>query len=81
MDQAVIAQKGPFEVTLEAGKKYAWCACGRSRTQPFCDASHKVTTLKPVVFTAEKTGPAWLCGCKQTGTRPTCDGTHKTLGA
>lgn len=76
MDQAVIAQKAPFEVTLEAGKKYAWCRCGRSAKQPFCDGSHSVTDLKPIVFAAEKSGTHWLCGCKQTGDQPFCDGTH-----
>ncbi len=24
-------------VDVEAGKSYWWCACGRSKTQPFCD--------------------------------------------
>ena len=41
MDDRVIAQKGPFEVEVEAGRAYWWCACGRSATQPFCDGSHK----------------------------------------
>ena len=62
-----IAQKEPYEVELVAGKKYAWCACGLSKSQPFCDGSHKHTDMSPVVFTAEETGTAWLCGCKHTG--------------
>jgi CDGSH-type Zn-finger protein len=78
-DTAKIAQKGPFGVEVEEGKRYFWCACGRSQTQPFCDGSHEVTDLRPVPFRAEKTGKVWLCGCKQTGNRPFCDGTHKTL--
>lgn len=79
MEQPIPAQKAPFKVTLEAGRRYAWCACGRSRTQPFCDGSHKDTGLTPVTFKADKTGDVWLCGCKSTGTRPFCDGTHSTL--
>uniref|UniRef100_A0A8C3J975 CDGSH iron sulfur domain 3 n=1 Tax=Calidris pygmaea TaxID=425635 RepID=A0A8C3J975_9CHAR len=31
--QPVVAAKEPFPVELKAGKKYAWCACGHSRSQ------------------------------------------------
>lgn len=79
MTDPVPAQKGPYGVDLEAGKSYAWCACGLSSTQPFCDGSHKVTDLTPVVFKAEKTGEVWLCGCKHTKSKPNCDGTHNSL--
>jgi CDGSH-type Zn-finger protein len=79
MDEPLVAQKGPFKIELEAGRTYFWCACGRSRTQPFCDGSHKVTTITPIRHKAEKSGPAWLCGCKRSGHKPFCDGTHKTL--
>lgn len=79
MTDPVPAQKEPYGVELEAGKSYAWCACGLSSTQPFCDGSHKPTDITPVVFKAEKTGEAWLCGCKQTKGKPNCDGTHNSL--
>lgn len=79
MSEAVIAQKEPFVVELEAGKTYAWCSCGRSSNQPFCDGSHKPTSMAPVMFKAEKDGKAYLCGCKATGKQPFCDGTHKDL--
>jgi len=74
-----IAQKGPFAVTPEAGKTYAWCACGESKNQPFCDGSHKTTEFKPIVFKAENTNTLHLCGCKHSNNKPFCDGTHKTL--
>jgi len=45
-----IAAKEPKGVTLEAGKSYAWCACGLSANQPFCDGAHKATDMKPLVF-------------------------------
>ncbi|WNK01008.1 CDGSH iron-sulfur domain-containing protein [Thalassospiraceae bacterium LMO-JJ14] len=74
-----IAQKEPYAVELVEGKKYAWCACGLSSTQPFCDGKHKEVGMAPVVFTAEKSETAYLCGCKQTSDQPFCDGTHSDL--
>lgn len=79
MTDPVSAQKAPYQVAVEAGKIYFWCACGRSRKQPFCDGSHKETDITPIGFKAEKSGNVWLCGCKMTRTRPYCDGTHTTL--
>ena len=79
MDKPVIARKQPYCIEVEAGKTYMWCQCGRSDNQPFCDGSHKVTSLKPVMYKAEATKKVFFCGCKQTGTPPFCDGTHKTL--
>jgi len=76
---STIAQKSPYAVELEAGKKYFWCACGLSKNQPFCDGSHKGSGITPTAFTADKTGTAFLCGCKHTANAPYCDGTHKTL--
>jgi len=63
----------------EAGKSYWWCACGRSKKQPFCDGSHKETEFRPVEWKAEKAEQAWFCACKRTGNRPLCDGSHKKL--
>jgi CDGSH-type Zn-finger protein len=58
---------------------YFWCACGRSKNQPFCDGSHKGTNHRPVELTIEKRQMVVLCGCKRTGTGPFCDGTHLNL--
>lgn len=79
MTDPVIAQKGPYAVDVEAGKRYLWCACGRSKTQPFCDNSHKGTGIVPVPYKAEESGRLYFCGCKQTGTPPLCNGTHSKL--
>jgi glutamate synthase domain-containing protein 2/CDGSH-type Zn-finger protein len=79
-DVVIIAAKTPQAVELEAGKSYAWCRCGRSGTQPFCDGSHRGTVLTPLSFTAEKSGQMALCRCKASGNAPFCDGTHATLG-
>ncbi|MGA8262790.1 MAG: CDGSH iron-sulfur domain-containing protein [Arenicellales bacterium] len=78
MSEPLIAQKGPFVVELEAGTCW-WRRCGRSRSQPFCDGSHKVTDLTPVKFELDGPKKVALCGCKRTGNRPFCDGTHKGL--
>lgn len=79
MSTPTVADTRPKIVPLEEGKTYFWCACGRSKTQPFCDGSHKGTEFKPLSFKAESSKPACLCCCKQSGTKPFCDGTHKKL--
>ncbi len=79
MDSPVIAQTSPISVEVEEGKSYFWCACGRSKNQPFCDGSHKGTSFTPLKYEAEKTTKAYFCCCKHTQNAPMCDGTHKTL--
>ena len=39
---------------LEFGKTYAWCACGMSINQPWCNGFHKGTNFSPSVFKAEE---------------------------
>jgi CDGSH-type Zn-finger protein len=72
-------QKAPFQVEVEAGETYHWCACGHSTKQPFCDGSHKGSGFTPLAYTADITGTKWFCGCKHSGTKPLCDGAHKKL--
>jgi CDGSH-type Zn-finger protein/quercetin dioxygenase-like cupin family protein len=79
MPEAVVASRKPFLVELKAGRRYAWCACGRSKRQPFCDGSHAGTGFEPVSFIADADREAVLCGCKRTGRAPFCDGTHNSL--
>ena len=80
MTDPVVAQNSPYKVDVKEGEKYAWCACGLSTNQPFCDGTHKQTDdLKPLVFLAKKDETLFLCGCKQTGNSPACDGAHKSL--
>jgi CDGSH-type Zn-finger protein len=40
MSNPIVADNKPKKVTLEAGKKFMFCACGRSSDQPFCDGTH-----------------------------------------
>jgi len=76
MSEALTPQNAPYAVDVIEGKDYYWCSCGRSKSQPFCDGSHKGTTFEPVAFKAEKTETVHLCGCKKTGSAPFCDGSH-----
>ena len=78
-DEAIVAQKAPYQVELVEGKTYHWCTCGRSSKQPFCDGSHKGTSFVPLSYSADKTGTAYLCGCKKTANQPQCDGSHKAI--
>ena len=79
MSGPIPAQKSPYPFTVEAGREYWWCACGRSKSQPFCDGSHRGTGVTPVSFTPPQSGEVWLCGCKATAGKPLCDGTHNRL--
>jgi CDGSH-type Zn-finger protein len=79
MAEPIPAQKAPYMVKAEAGRKYFWCACGRSKKQPFCDGSHSGTGLTPVTYDCTESQELWFCGCKATGSPPFCDGTHATL--
>jgi len=79
MDKPTIAGKTPLPVELEAGKTYAWCSCGQSSNQPWCDGSHQPTSLTPVVFKAEETKTAYMCNCKHSSTPQFCDGSHTKL--
>jgi len=79
MKEPHIARRKPCLVEVQEGKRYLWCACGKSAKQPFCDGSHRDTGFTPVVWTADRTGEVLLCACKHTRTQPICDGSHNQL--
>ena len=79
MSKPEIAAKAPCAIHVEEGKDYWWCACGRSKSQPLCDGSHKGSEFTPMKYTAEETKTVYFCACKQTANAPFCDGTHKSL--
>jgi len=78
MDKPTVAQKFPFVQKTGPGT-FWWCACGRSRTQPFCDGSHQGTRFAPVKMElADSKTIAW-CGCKFSRNGALCDGSHGKL--
>ena len=78
MTEPVIAQKSPYVLNLQPGT-YWWCACGRSKNQPFCDGSHKDSGLTPVKLELTEAKEIYFCGCKHSSKKPFCDGSHKRL--
>ncbi|WP_019627000.1 glutamate synthase-related protein [Thioalkalivibrio sp. ALJT] len=81
MADPIIAAVEPRGVELKRGEEYAFCRCGLSQDQPFCDGSHQGTGIVPLVFAAEEDGEVYLCQCKQSGNLPYCDGTHAQFDA
>lgn len=78
MDQPKCADKSPAVLELEPGS-YWWCQCGHSKTQPWCDGSHKSTGMTPVEVVIEKKKNYALCQCKASAKGAFCDGSHKRL--
>lgn len=78
MPDKKIPQKSPYVKICEPGN-YAWCSCGESQNQPYCDGSHKGSEYTPVIKNLEKEETVAWCGCKRTSTPPYCDGTHLDL--
>ena len=86
-----IAKCEPQMVKVIPGKIYAWCTCGLSEKQPFCDGTHKriepginsdgepIMPFKSLKIEFEEEKEVWFCQCKHTKTPPFCDGTHRTL--
>ena len=79
MTEPEIGGRAPIAVEVTAGESYWWCACGRSKAQPFCDGSHKGTSFTPLEFKPETSAKVFFCTCKRSAKMPLCDGSHKKL--
>ncbi|HKQ40326.1 MAG TPA: CDGSH iron-sulfur domain-containing protein [Verrucomicrobiae bacterium] len=78
MAEPVICQRAPIVQKVEPGE-YWWCACGRSKSQPFCDGSHAGTGLEPKMVTITESKTVAWCACKHSKRQPFCDGSHAKL--
>lgn len=78
MKDPMTVLKSSVALTLEPGEYY-WCACGKSKNQPFCDGSHLGTGFSPVNFRIETKKDVFLCQCKHSSNKPFCDGTHRQI--
>ncbi|HVT82882.1 MAG TPA: CDGSH iron-sulfur domain-containing protein [Phycisphaerae bacterium] len=76
--QPHVAGRSALVLILDPGT-YSWCACGLSKSQPFCDGSHEGTGIQPIDFTITETKRYALCTCKHTRNPPMCDSSHKYL--
>jgi CDGSH-type Zn-finger protein len=79
MNNPKIAGKAPQMEQLEESKTYAWCTCGKSENQPWCNGAHAGSEFTPNVFKSEDSKTAAMCMCKQTKNPPYCDGSHMSL--
>jgi CDGSH-type Zn-finger protein len=78
-NKPVVAGTAPIVVELEPGT-YAWCSCGQSSNQPWCDGRHSADgKFAPVVFKVEAAKTVALCTCKHSATPQFCDGSHRQL--
>ncbi|MDA1197811.1 MAG: CDGSH iron-sulfur domain-containing protein [Proteobacteria bacterium] len=78
MTKISTTQKSPIKISVVKSKSYFWCSCGFSKTQPFCDGSHKDTGKSPLKFVAIESKDLFFCACKKTKDQPLCDGSHST---
>jgi len=80
MGDPAVPQKAPYVQDAKPGE-YFWCACGHSKSQPFCDGSHKTsgTGITPMKVTIDVDKRVAWCGCKNSAKKPFCDGSHKKL--
>jgi len=73
-------QNRPHVLDEQPGKK-AWCQCGKSNNQPYCDGSHRGSGITPIVVELTEAKRVAWCGCKQSGNKPYCDGSHKNISS
>jgi CDGSH-type Zn-finger protein len=76
MSKPEIVDNKPFVCEQNSGIYY-WCACGKSKNQPFCDGSHKGSEFSPIKVSLDENKKVAWCMCKHSNNPPFCDGSHK----
>jgi CDGSH iron-sulfur domain-containing protein 3 len=61
-----ITDKESVTIDVKKGENYWCCTCGKSKTQPFCDGSHKGSRCKPFKYEATKDTTERFCAGKET---------------
>ncbi len=70
-------QDEPFKIEVKAGDKKSFCRCGKTKNPPYCDGSHKGTSVEPYRETFDKDRTVSICGCASSKIMPYCDGSHR----
>ena len=78
MELPKVPKKLPYFKDVKPGQ-YAWCSCGLSKSQPYCDGSHVETDFEPVIEKLDKEKAVAWCGCKHSQNGAYCDGSHIRL--
>jgi CDGSH-type Zn-finger protein len=68
--------KEPFHLITEQAGETLYCACGKSKTKPYCDGSHGGTGISPWRMVLPVSRQVKICGCGKTGIGPFCDDSH-----
>lgn len=79
MSKAKVAGKQPFQYEAKKDQMYAWCSCGASENQPFCNGKHAGTDFSPMIVRESEAKNVYLCTCKQSSNPPYCDGSHARI--
>lgn len=69
---------GPYVVWCEKGEEYFWCACGESRTQPWCECGGQFNAergFQALRYVPRFTGYKMMCGSKHSPSKPMFNGT------
>jgi CDGSH-type Zn-finger protein len=74
-------QAGDQPLIHEAKKDqvYAWCSCGLSDNQPFCNGAHAGSNFSPTIMKETEDKNVYLCTCKKSSNPPYCDGSHSKI--
>ncbi len=78
MPNPKIPARVPYVLDVKPGA-YAWCSCGMSKKQPYCDGAHAGSGMVPVIEMVKEAKTVAWCGCKHSCKKPFCDGSHNKL--